>query len=254
MQHFPGWLLLLLLLCVGCGSSGSPQQVSESLGKQLSSISFKQVEALGPHLYEASIKLSLGGQGGKREVDEQHSLAWTGWDRYRYRVQKNGLATLDVTVWQGKVFQVQPDGRIRTRDNTEEAHYYLRQTWNPWEGVIQPFKAVAVYEYQQLDELDGRSVERYRIGFQPRLDAPSEGTDPLRRSTVVERLEGKLWLDRTTGVPLQIQLEGAWKQVRYARRPGSSGEEAPNSVVFTLRRSGFGKHHVTGPPEALARP
>lgn len=247
--------ILTLLVCVGCSPSGSPQQVSESLGKQLSSLSFKQVEALGPHRADVSTVLTLaGGGGGRREVDEQQSLYWTGWDRYRYRVQKNALATLDVTVWQGKVYQVQPDGRIRTRASLEEAHYYLRQTWNPWEGVIQPFKAVALYEFQQPDELEGRSVDRYRIGFQPRLDAPSEGTDPLRRSTVVDRLEGKLWLDRATGVPLQIQLEGAWKQIRYARRPGSSGEEASNSVVFSLRRYGFGKHHITGPPEVLARP
>lgn len=254
-------LLLLLSLFTACGRSAARKEASDEVGTLLDRLSLAQVTALGPHKYESWLQLTppeaadkAAGGKGEKAIVEQQTLLWDGWDQYRYVIQKGELTTLDVTVWKGQAFQRGPDGKVRTRSNLEEMHYYLRQTWNPWEGVIHPFRSSVQYELEQTDELEGRPVDRYKIGFSAMVEPDATSQEPTRRTLEPELLEGKLWLDKATKVPLQIELKGAWKQVRFARRPGEVGETRRYGVAFKLRRYNIGKRQLPEPPEFVARP
>lgn len=246
-------LILPLLLLTSCGQSAR-KEASDEIGKKLDQLSLSQVTALGPHKCESWLELSNPSQAGDKAIVEQQTLQWDGWDQYRYVIQKGDLTTLDVTLWKGQAFQRGPDGKVRTRSNLEEMHYYLRQTWNPWEGVIHPFRSSVQYMLEQTDELEGRPVDRYKIGFRATVEPDASSQEPTRRMLEPEILEGKLWLDKATQVPLQIDLKGAWKQVRFARRPGDVGETRRYAVAFKLRRYNIGKRQLPEPPEFVARP
>lgn len=251
-------LLMWALSLSACQSQSDQRDASAAIASGLEKLTWEQVAQLGPHLYETSLVLKSSGGSERAEADrartEKQVLQWDGWEQYHYAIQKGKLTPLDVTVWQNRVFQRMPDGRIRQRENPEEIHYYLRQTWNPWQGVIQPFRGMATYSLEQLDELEGRPVERYKLGFEARVAPTGAGPEATRRSLVGESLAGQVLLDKTTRVPLLIELEGAWRQGRFARRPGDAGEETRYEVTFKLRRSRFGKTQLSEPPETVARP
>lgn len=259
LRTVPLAFLAVCILCIAplmtaCGRSAALKETSEEVAKALDQVSLPQVSQLGPHTYQTKVDITSKGREGEKRILEQQNLQWDGWNQYRYVIQKGELTSLDVTIWKGMAYQRSPDGKVRTRSNLEEMHYYLRQAWNPWEGVIHPFRASVVYELEQVDEREGRPVQRYHIGFRARTEPDPAGTEATRRSTEATRLEGKLWLDTATKVPLQIELSGAWKQVRFARRPGDTGEETRYEVAFQLRRYNIGLLQLSEPPEFVARP
>jgi len=209
---------------------------------------------LGPHHAESRLVLTSGGPDNPKVVSEEYELRWDNWGQYQYRVKKGNNIVMDVTVWGGKGFQRQSDGRIRKRERPDELNYYLRQTWNQWHSAINQFKQVLIYQFERSGDLEGRPVDKYLLTLKRRVEPGTSGRNRLRQSIEHDKLEGAIWIDRTTKVPLQAVLQGEYRVVRFSRRPGAPGEEAHYKIDFKLRRYNIGRQQLTEPPETLALP
>lgn len=189
---------------------------------------------------------------GSQVVKEHYDLQWDGWEQFRYRVEKGQFMVMDVTVWKGRAYQRELGGRIRIREDPGEMHYYLRQTWNQWNGATEAFKPVLTYEFVEMGDVEGRPVEKYNISMTPRIEPNPSSAHRLRQSIEHDSAEGTVWIDRETGVPLHIDFRGEYRTVRFSRSPTGPREEALHRVEFELRRFNLGHQQVTESP-AVAR-
>jgi len=237
-----------------CGRSGGHRETSESVAEKLARLSPDALASLGPHHCESVLLLNSEGDRGAKVIQERYELQWDNWDQYRYRVEKNGRKVMDLTIWKGQAYQRQGDGRLKTRKNTHEMHYYLRQTWNQWEAAVKPFSSVLRYDYRQTEIVEGRPVHRYDLALESVVDPLPGRKGRSRQSIVYDSINGSIWIDDATGLPLKAVMDAGYRHVRFSRRPGHPGEEIRFRLEFRLRRYDFGRQQVTESPGQLARP
>lgn len=246
--------LILSLFIAACGRPVSNVDTTETTLKALEQLSLEQTSGLGPHQTRTTTTITTTTGQRERVVRESSELKWDGWKKYAYQVKKADRTAFDVTVFGDKAFQRQLDGRLRVRNELEEFHYYLRQTWNPWPQIVSPFKPVIFLEAGTPAEVEGRKVTAFKLGLRPRIDAVPATEDASLQTVEHEQLEGAIWMDTTTGVPLKLTLKGTYKTVRLKRRGGAQGDETRTRVEFELLRTRIGESQVEGPPQVVARP
>ena len=243
---------LAFVLLAGCGPSVGHREQTESIAERLSKLSFTDIMALGRHRSETELTTRTESRGRSQAISEHYDLRWEGWEQFQYQVTKGEFMVMDFTVWKGKAYQRQFGGRTRIRDNPSEMHYYLRQTWNQWNGVAEAFRSVLVYESAESVHVEGRPVETYHIRLAPQVEPNPGVTQRLRQSVEHDRVEGELWIDKATGVPLQIVFHGEYRVIRFSRRPGKPGETTRHWIEFKLRRYNIGQPQEIESP-AVAR-
>lgn len=247
--------LLLALLCACQSGSGAPTKPLEAdpVAARLMGLPFDAMTGLGPHHMTATLKVSDEADKRSFASTEVYDLRWEGWRRYAYRVTKEERPTMDVVVAEDRAYQLRPDGLARPRENVHDFHYYLQQTWNQWSTAVRPFGDDLTLTPVETASRDGRPTTRFQVGLRRGglIVDDSAGTGTMR--TILATAEGYVWLDDTTGVPLEAQFEGSYKTIRVSRVPGKPDAETVHRISLALGRDGIGQEQtIEIPPVAPA--
>lgn len=248
-------LLGLCLWVYVAACNEEPEVVAQSqyinpLLQQMAKLSFDNAMGLGAHQMEGTLKVSSEGESRTIQSTETYRLAWEGWKNYAYKVTKNERPTMDVVIGGNQAYQLRGNRAVK-RDNLHDFHYYLQKTWNLWATAVRPFG-----EHLELKELrttarEGRPTTEYQVslreGAQRQRQSPGNGTSRIR----YESVEGNIWVDKATNVPLSITFHGTYVSIRPSRLPGKKDSETVHEINLDVTRSNFGKSQNIELPEVL---
>ena len=245
MRWACAWLGVGLGWSVGCGPSG-PSALD--LGDASQEVQFESVDALGPHLYLASIRHRITRSDGSTErSDEAVEIRWQDWDTFTFRRVVDAQLQSAVVTVDGRPWSLRSKGRWERREDAEPYRLDLRQSWNAWQQALEPFDGRIDFEEEGTELFEGRVVRRYAVSLAPEPEEVAEerGKGKRRRKrrhkpakpVTLVALEGRVWVDEGTAVRLQAEVSGELEQ-RGRRR----------TVELQLTRSGIGLPQEIEPP------
>ena len=151
--------------------------------------------------------------------------------------RRNGRVVTHALVRGGTLFRAGKDGVLEPGGDPEPWRADLRLAWDPWSLALAPFRDRVHFTSEEEGIIDSRPARRYRLDLLPGgLDRPVGRIRP-------SLLEGLVWLDAATSVPLLGEAKGRWAV------EGERGREHEVSLVMV--RSDLG---TAGPSSGQAEP
>ena len=171
---------------------------------------FAATETLGPHRFQViSIRQEYRSDQLELESTEVLDIEWHSWDSFSFSNNVDGESTLEVVVTSGSCWKRMYGGEWQRRPDAEPYRVQLRQKWNVWDRVTQPFLSGLSFVSQGEEKIEGRNSHHYQLAFSE-ISQNQSGLTP-------EEIQGEIWVDTETAVRLLGDIEARLTSESYTK-------------------------------------
>lgn len=182
-----------MIWLLGCASDVDLQP--DDLVEASQKVIFAATETIGPHRFQAiSTRQEYRGDSLELESTEILDIEWHSWDSFSFAHTVDGESTLEVVVTNGACWKKMYGGEWERRLDAEPYRVQLRQKWNVWERVTQPFEMGLSFISIGEEQIEDRSTHHYQLDF--------TGVENSQSGLKPERISGDIWVDTATAVRL----------------------------------------------------
>jgi hypothetical protein len=228
--------LIIAALALHCGSADPHKPALDVVADQ---ITFKSVEALGPHHLLATIEQqSVWTDGNTESHEETVELAWNDWDSFHLRRVVRGSAVGETIMDQGRSYHRGQGPHWVQEFDSEPARLRVRTSWSVWSTAMEVFSARIDLVEMEQSIVDGRSARRYQVSLAPRPQGQRIRHGGMKPISIT----GEVWIDQATAVRLAADVT-AKVDLKGMRR----------TIQLHLRRSHVGEQQTIEPPSASVK-
>lgn len=224
-------LLFALLMIPSFFHFGCRKEMEEvkkeesSIVQKLLELSFDHAfNLLGPH--SIHLRYIREAENEKENLTEEHTLIINSTEDYRQEILRNGKRVYEVIVKSDRIYKnVGREDRYSIMDKNLIFYFYWNKTWNFWKETLSPILEHIRYIEEEDGTIQDRWGKKVSLSLIPYEEKGKAGERKERMDEIGTKRRGKLkktvpvyvtgyiWIDRETGAPLEMMIDGDFKKI-----------------------------------------